>query len=105
MAEWQSTMSVNTHRKGAVRYPLISDAFVFPTAGRDCLYRSIRSRCIPLIGARHCRRTYDACQRRWGCLWIYYVILGWTTLEILLDWSGNGGPRWWWDVTYLDTIG
>jgi len=94
MARWQSTTSVNTHRRAPLQYPLISDAFVFPTDGRNYRRRSIRSRCIPLRDARHCRHTYDECQSRWGVLWNYYVILGWTTHEIWLEVASYGIIPW-----------
>ena len=85
MARWQSAMSVSTLAKGRVLFPVISDAFVYLERGRYCPRQSMSTRCIPLIAARHCRATFDECQRRWGSLWIYSVILGWTTKEMYIE--------------------
>jgi len=85
MGRWLSAMSLSTQRKGVAIYPHTSDEFAFPGNGRDCPYLSIRSRCIPLVGMRRLRNTYDVCLSRWGCLWPWYVIVIWTTRETFID--------------------
>jgi len=82
MARWRSTTYVNTLARGRAHFPVISDEFVYLKRGRNCPRQSMSTRCIPLIGARHCRTTFVECQRKWGTLWIYSVIVGWTTREI-----------------------
>jgi hypothetical protein len=82
MARWQSTTYVNTLARGRALFPVISEEFVYLKRGRNCPRQSMSTRCIPLIGARHCRRTFDVCQSLFSTLWIYSVIVGWTTHEI-----------------------
>jgi len=85
MAELPSITSVSTLRKAPLQYPVISDEFVYLTAGRACPSLSMKARCIPLREARHCRNTSAECQSRWGILWRYYVICTWTTRETFID--------------------
>jgi len=102
MAGSRRITSVSTLQKGAVQYPLTSDEFVFLANGRNCPHLSIRSRCIPLVGMRRLRSTYDACLSHWGVLWQYYVLIGWTTREILLETASYGITRWLADKASLD---
>jgi len=102
MARSRQITSVNTLQRGAIAYPVTSDEYVFLANGRSCPYLNIRSRCIPLVGMRRLRITYDGCLLYWGALWTYYVIVGWTTREIWLNMDSYGIVPWPGDSSQVD---